>query len=136
MIDHYDCFFGGLETGRVDYYSRKRDPQVESDPSRAVEALRRVQAQVLTTQGRLDDPLEVDTGGPDSGDGQAGWAASSVRRELAFVLSHTLHHLAQIRGMAIELGIELGEDFGVAHSTLAVTGAAGASAAEPGRETT
>jgi len=136
VIDHYDCFFEGVETGRVDYYTRKRDPAIQSDPSLAVEAMRRIQTRIRALSGHLDATIQVDTGGPDGGDGQAGWAVSSVRRELAFVLSHTLHHLAQIRGMALELGVELGEDVGVAHSTLGTRAGGAAAGVASGREAT
>lgn len=119
VVDHYDCLLLGVASGRVDYYTRNRDSALESDTSRVTEAFERIQ-DALTDPGfpSLDKPLKVSTGGPEGADGEAGWASSSVRRELAFVLSHTLHHLAMIRGMAMELGVDLGPALGVAHSTL------------------
>jgi uncharacterized damage-inducible protein DinB len=44
---------------------------------------------------------------------------STLGRELAFVLSHTVHHNAMIRGMITSLGRPLPGAFGYAPSTLA-----------------
>jgi uncharacterized damage-inducible protein DinB len=52
-------------------------------------------------------------------------APSSVARELAFVISHTIHHNAQIALLAHRLGSRrLPPGFGVAPSTPAMAGAA------------
>ncbi|MGI9627955.1 MAG: DinB family protein [Longimicrobiales bacterium] len=119
VVDHYDCLLSGLAEGRIDYYTRNRDSLLESDSRRVVSAFERIRDTLADVNfPSLDTPLEVGTGGPDQEDGERGWAPSSVRRELAFVLSHTLHHLAMIRGMALELGVDLGGQVGVAHSTL------------------
>ena len=119
VVDHYDCLISGLADGRIDYYTRNRDHLLESDSRRVVSAFERIRDALQDANfPSLDTPLKVGTGGPDQEDGEPGWATSSVRRELAFVLSHTLHHLAMIRGMALELGVDLGGQVGVAHSTL------------------
>lgn len=44
--------------------------------------------------------------------------ASSLPRELQFLLSHTVHHYALIATMNAVAGVETPEDFGVAPSTL------------------
>ena len=119
VVDHYRAVLAGTASGRVDYYSRARDPLLETDPVAMAEALSAIQAEIVSLTGRLDESLLVDTGGPDGGDGEAGWAGSSIRRELAFVLSHTLHHLATIAAIARTLEVPLDGPVGVAHSTLA-----------------
>jgi hypothetical protein len=45
--------------------------------------------------------------------------ASTVARELQFLLSHTVHHYALIALILRLQGFEPGEEFGVAPSTLA-----------------
>jgi hypothetical protein len=46
------------------------------------------------------------------------WSATSVTRELQFLASHTVHHYAVIAAMLRPQGVEPGNDFGVAPSTL------------------
>ena len=55
-----------------------------------------------------------------SDDGEdAEWSQTSVRRELQFLLSHTIHHYALIVAIAVRHGIvDFPEGFGVAPSTL------------------
>ncbi|HKX33601.1 MAG TPA: hypothetical protein VJ302_38335, partial [Blastocatellia bacterium] len=48
----------------------------------------------------------------------SGWSRSSIRRELQFLLSHTVHHYA-LMALALRVqGFQPGEEFGVAPSTL------------------
>ena len=46
------------------------------------------------------------------------WSRSTLRRELQFLLSHTIHHFALIGLLLSFHGVEPGEEFGVAPSTL------------------
>ncbi len=45
-------------------------------------------------------------------------SSSSLRRELHFLLSHTVHHYALIAMILARHGVEVEPDFGVAPSTL------------------
>jgi len=118
-LDHYSCFLDGLPAGRVDYDARTRDGLVETDPAYAAGRLEAVGSD-LAALGQLDfnTPLLVrmDTGS-EIPEGQA-WAPSSVRRELQFLLSHTIHHYALIAVICHHLGLALDPVFGVAPSTL------------------
>lgn len=128
VVDHYRALLSGLATGRVDYYARARDAVLENDPGAMEKALSAIQSEIEALTRRVDEAVYVDTGGPDQGDGEAGWATSSVRRELAFVLSHTLHHLATIAAIARTLDVDLAGPVGMAHSTLSRQAAQGAPA--------
>ncbi len=113
ILDHYRCFLDGLASGRIDYDARARDPRLEVEPDPAVTAIQRTMEEVAALgDPSLDRPLAVDANG-DRG------AASTVRRELGFLLSHTVHHYAVIALMAKSSGVTLDPDFGVAPSTLA-----------------
>jgi hypothetical protein len=57
-----------------------------------------------------------DIGDPASA---SAWSPSSVGRELQALLGHTVHHYAIIALLLRVEGIEPGEEFGVAPSTLA-----------------
>jgi uncharacterized damage-inducible protein DinB len=120
ILDHYGCFLRGLATGRVDYDARERDPALETDPARAAVALAeagRALAALDPAQG--ERRLQVHAASSPDEEGAMTWADSTVQRELMFLLSHTVHHYALIALLAHQGGIELGEDFGVAPSTLA-----------------
>jgi uncharacterized damage-inducible protein DinB len=123
-LDHVRALELGIECGLVDYDARRRDPDIEREQQTAVRAL-------LSAASRLeaipDDTLRrivvvrslIASGGPVLD------APSSVARELAFVISHTIHHNAQIALLAHRLGSRrLPPGFGVAPSTPAMAGAA------------
>ena len=120
VLDHYRALVDGLRDGRVDYEARKRQAPIERDRTlaqaevaRLLEGLGRVaelpeDREVLVNLRSVADP----DAGPD-------WSRSTPKRELQFLVSHTVHHFALIRNMLAGLGIDPGEGFGVAPSTLA-----------------
>lgn len=121
MIEHYEELLG--PGPRVDYDERRRDPQPESSPAAGRERLRTLQQQLRAlmdeagADGNADRPVTVNYH-PDTAQSGAGMPlASSLGRELAFVSSHTLHHMALIRMLALQLGVEPAADFGVARAT-------------------
>jgi len=129
VIDHYECFLAGLETGRVDYDLRERDAELERDRGRALHRLGDLRGSFeRLAQRDVERPLAV---AMDCGEVElersprqaparvsAVWSDSSVARELAFLVSHTVHHYALVGAMLRLQGIEPGRDFGVAPSTL------------------
>ena len=62
----------------------------------------------------LEGPVEVSTESPDVPE----WSQSSVKRELQFLLSHTIHHYSLVAVALRTQGFEPGAAFGVAPSTL------------------
>lgn len=117
VLDHYDCFLDGLDQGAVDYDRRERDTAVETDRSAALAKLEQIVSRLrglerIEAEGLLI--VRVDSGE----DGQPFEGASSVGRELQFLVSHTVHHYAVIAVMLRVRGIDPGRDFGVAPSTL------------------
>jgi uncharacterized damage-inducible protein DinB len=123
VLDHYDAFLDGLESGRIDYDARERDPATESD----IEVAR---ARLRSTIARMSVLVSKSESAPRSAGnavevamdlgGQAGEAssASSAGRELQYLVAHTVHHFA-LMAVALRLvGHEPGPDFGVAPSTL------------------
>jgi uncharacterized damage-inducible protein DinB len=117
-IDHFLAFLAGWETGRIDYDQRARDDRLATDPGAAaalqtqlLEGLTRIGADDLNREIRV----HMDSGPGDVVDSQA---ASSVYRELQFLISHTVHHYALIAFICRSRGRALPADFGVAPSTL------------------
>ena len=118
-LDHYERFLAGLQSGKIDYDARDRDPRVETDRQYAlsrietiVAALRRIAAE----DG--DRAVQVKQASSASQEAASTWSASSVPRELQFLVSHTVHHYALIAMILRLLGLEPHSDFGVAPSTL------------------
>jgi len=118
-LDFYQSLLEGVWTGRVDYNRRGRDALVARD--RACAAARiEIVIEELRALADLpgDTTLMVSPEDADPSDGDA-WCASTLARELQFLLSHTVHHYALVALVLRLQGFEPGEEFGVAPSTLA-----------------
>lgn len=112
ILDHYTALLEGWAGGRIDYENRRRDPAVSASPELArsrllaqTEALSALTAAAATPVLVRGEPGDLDTG-------------STLARELNFVLSHTVHHLALVAFMVRAGGRETPPGFGVAPSTL------------------
>lgn len=125
-LDHYESFTAGVKEGRIDYDARCRDEMVENKTHAARERIN----VIATSLGKLAETevnpvvlvkmdCDISRDGvrsnkPDNDQ----WHTSSVGRELQFLVSHTVHHFAMIRGICQRAGNELDSDFGMALSTL------------------
>lgn len=125
VLDHYDAFLDGLEQGRIDYDARARDLATEVESAVARRRLRATiarlrelgptgETQALWAARELLVVMELG----DRGDALASSSASSLGRELQYLVAHTVHHFALIAVALRSLGHELPPDFGVAPSTL------------------
>jgi uncharacterized damage-inducible protein DinB len=117
VADFVRAFLRDAEQGRVDYDRRERDARFEQDPRRASDELGRL-ARELRSLPCADPGRELVVRSeaclvPDN------WQRSSVGRELATLVSHTVHHYALIAVLLRARGIEPPPEFGVAPSTLA-----------------
>jgi hypothetical protein len=114
-LDHVEAFLEGMPSGLVDYDLRTRGGAAESDPAVGLEridhAIRRLR------EAEIDEatPLRVKL---DCGLGADSWRQSTAGRELQFLVSHLVHHFALVAILCRLQGIEPGEAFGVAPSTL------------------
>ena len=126
-VDYYRCLLRGLDSGRVDYDARERDPALESDVSAAVRALREIADRVSAIPpGDYARTLEVKV--DTTAESPFAWNLSTLGRELRFLVSHTVHHYALIGMLLRERGIDPGGDFGVAPSTRVYRSSVGAGA--------
>ncbi|MHC4260889.1 MAG: DinB family protein [Planctomycetota bacterium] len=129
--DYYRCFVRGVESGRIDYDHRERDPRFEVDLMHAEEELRGTIA-ALSELHDGDRELIVKMDAAD--DGPGAWSHSTVARELRFLLSHTIHHYALIAMILKVQGFDCGSGFGVAPSTLKYWESRESCAPSPGSE--
>lgn len=115
-LDHIAALLAAAETGDLNYDVRVRNTPVETDRHAALSKISTLQYQ-LTALGQkaADRPLSISC--LLTADGEPVHAITSLGREFAFVLSHTIHHNALIRVMASTLGVTVPERFGFAPST-------------------
>jgi len=119
IIDHYLSLVN-REDNRVDYDDRKRDTRLESDRTVAIGKMQFLVKQLnhlLENPDVLDNQVTVKSN-EGAGEEDAAWSDSSIRRELQFLISHTVHHYALIAIILKTIGFNPSEKFGVAPSTL------------------
>lgn len=117
-LDHIAALLRGLPTGRLSYDHRDRGTDVECDRLAALEAILRLEDELLAFAWD-EMPQRVVLESLVSPDLPPVVTVTSPERELAFVVSHTIHHNALIRVMVKLLGGDVPADFGYAPSTLA-----------------
>ncbi len=115
-LDHFLCLLRGAVSGVVDYDARDRDRRLEEDPQyfltimdSVVQQLQSMDPAVL--RRTLSLRQEVAPGG------QSGQVDTNMERELAFLSSHTIHHIAIVSLLAEARGVEVPPGLGVAFST-------------------
>jgi hypothetical protein len=128
ILEHYTALFAAIEEAKaegaacVDYDARARNRLIESDPDAARAQIMSVQREIL--RGRTAFPQDLTT--PLSTcltSGPRGQVVVTVRtslgRELLFLESHTVHHMALLAQVVCGLGVQMDPDFGKAPATIA-----------------
>ncbi|MEN8163066.1 MAG: hypothetical protein ABFS37_02975 [Acidobacteriota bacterium] len=117
-LDHFRSLLTGLDTGTIDYDARERDPGLETDPGLFLAALYEVTAELAGLGGiSTTQAVEVtQTPAPERPPISVG---STLERELIFLSSHTIHHLALVIEVAEGRGVEMPPHLGLAFSTAA-----------------
>ena len=119
ILEFYECFLDGVESGHVDYDARRRDGSVEASRHAA---LARIASIIHRLENTLALPAEskvtvrMEDAPADSADNSR--LVSSLGRELQVLASHTVHHFALIAMTLSAHGFRVERDFGVAPSTL------------------
>lgn len=137
VLDHYSAFIAGLPAFRVDYDARAREPRLECEVEFAAARVREIVGElVLVDEDLMELPIQIrlesgGSGGLSSMEAE-NWSHSTVRRELQFLLSHTVHHFALIAVLLERFEIAVPDDFGIAPSTLKYWQAQGTCAPLPG----
>jgi 1-acyl-sn-glycerol-3-phosphate acyltransferase len=119
VIDHYDQLLDGLHAARVDYDLRAREPRIESDRGHAIATVAALIGRLQQLRGELADrSLLVYQNGSDSSGPRPNATASTLGRELQFLISHTVHHYALIAFILRSAEVNVPDGFGVSPSTL------------------
>ncbi len=116
VMDFYLAFLEGLSSGIVDYDTRARHPELESNREAAMVKLREIKQRIEAVD-TLDQDLTCKNDG-ERRDPKRAFSRSTVGRELQFLASHAVHHFAIVAMILDRQGFQTAKDFGVAPSTL------------------
>lgn len=115
VLDMYRALRSGVAVGEVNYELRNRDSAIERSRAQAIESLSEVDAWIaliaedrsLHVHTRVSTVLDtIET------------LDSRLSRELAFVASHSVHHLAYAVVLARLQGCDVDESLGLAPATV------------------
>jgi uncharacterized damage-inducible protein DinB len=115
-LDHVNALVAGAATGEVNYDSRRRDTVVERRRDAALDESRRL-CDRLSDLAMLPSDVELKLWGALETEGPPIASMSTLGREVAFVVSHTIHHFAVIALLLWAMGREVPARFGYAPST-------------------
>jgi hypothetical protein len=116
-LDHVSALVAADPASCLSYDLRERGTATETDPAQALRCLQllRIKIAVGRWSTRLDEPICVISA--VTRDGAMWTGMSTLAREAAFVLSHTIHHQAMIGLLASLHGSDVPDGFGFAPST-------------------
>jgi uncharacterized damage-inducible protein DinB len=115
-LDHVSALLTADPSTTLSYDRRHRGTAVEIDASEALRQIQQLKNALNAWSTRsLDEPIRVTSMISSSGDAVTGW--STLARELAFVVSHTIHHHAIIGVLLAIHGHAVPERFGHSPAT-------------------
>lgn len=116
-LDHYRALIAAASTGELNYDNRERNTAIELDRHAAMVELASLRDRIgmLSTQAISRDVWLTTL---LASDGKSVKVASSLGREVSFVISHTVHHNAVLAAMLNELGVESPARLGYAPATI------------------
>src|SRR5262245_2986220 len=117
IFDHYQLLLEGLASGRIDYDARRRDPRLERERRHAIDVALGIRNQLNRITPDQGPHLLTVSLRSMADEDQPDWSGSTVRRELQFLVSHTVHHCALIKQILRQHGFDAGVEFGLAPST-------------------
>lgn len=117
ILEFYLLLVSGSFSGTISYDKRERDIMIENSLEFAKQTIDRLIKGVDTLDTNLPVKLEADY---TAGGNTQNLINSSVGRELAYCIEHSIHHQALIKAGLISLGLGnvTDEHFGVAYSTI------------------
>ena len=117
-LDHVVALLGAVESGILNYDARLRGTAIETSRLAALRLINGVERELAQiTPDHLERPVLLSV--TLAAGQEAVQVHSSIGRELAYVVSHTIHHNALVGAMVRTLGGRLPERFGYAPSTVA-----------------
>jgi uncharacterized damage-inducible protein DinB len=115
-LDHSTAFLEGVSAGALSYDRRSRGTAIETRRASALARIETLASALIDLDPRvLDRPLRLDVQLDPAG--AACSVISTAGRELAYVISHTVHHHATMAVLLSDRETSLPDRFGVAAAT-------------------
>lgn len=115
IVDHLLAFREGAMSGCIDYNVRRRDSAFESDSNFAADTVKGFMAWLRSAS--LEEREVTVISEISVSHSETVNITSTINRELAYQINHTLHHIAYIRVLARAIGLDVPEHLGVAPAT-------------------
>lgn len=117
ILEFYIALLDGLETGIVDYDARKRDMNIENFVPCAIDKIEELNHEISKINSCNSIKIPFDFAIENQ---EKQWIDSSIYREMAYCLEHSIHHQALIKVAALSLGIDhlIDSNFGLAPATI------------------
>lgn len=123
ILDHYISLLEGWNN-KIDYDARIRGTGIETDADMAkhkctevIENLTKIASSELNISREVLVKSNI-----EGSKNESPWSVSSIKRELQFLVSHTVHHYALVKLILTLNGRTAPEHFGIAPSTLKFMG--------------
>ena len=119
VLDHYNSLLEGWND-KIDYDSRERNTAVETDRH---EAIRKIEILIDRFNQFKKEKIPINTevlvkSNAVNEESESPWSSSTVKRELQFLVSHTVHHYALVAFILRSQKVDVPKEFGIAPSTL------------------
>ncbi len=115
MLEFYEAIGNAIKSTEVNYDARKRSLDLETSVKRASDTIQGFKKNMLNYSE--DKKIEM-KGNYSINDIDASTISTSLSRELAYTMDHSIHHLAIIKNALILQGVKIDKNFGVAPSTI------------------
>ncbi len=115
VLEFYQAIDQAMPSKNLCYDDRSREVSLEKNLQKALDMLNSITAKLQSYQADQEIKLTANYSESESDPISM---KSSLKRELAFAMDHTIHHLAIIKNTLIENEIPLKESFGIAPSTI------------------
>ncbi len=118
VLEFYICLMDGVGLYIVCYDNRKRELKLENDKDFAIYTIRKIVNNLPLIPQTQNMSLVSDFG--IENDAESVTISTSVERELAYCLEHSIHHMALIKIALNVMGLKdkVSDSFGVATSTI------------------
>ncbi len=117
ILEFYMMLISGSASGVISYDKRKRDLRIETETNYAIETIRKIKTEIDKMELNIPVLFEADYTEDKSSNNLI---HTSLNRELAYCIEHSIHHMALIKAglIGLELDDHVDELFGVAYSTI------------------
>lgn len=116
-VEHFTLLLDGLHTGSIDYDARRRNVELERCSTLFVATIHNIATQLRSLdETAMARPLNVRMLFIPNAEPIG--VVSTLGRELGFLSSHAIHHIAIVKMLAQSLGASLPEEYGLGHATV------------------